>query len=138
MKNFKKITGIPILILIVMLSVFNSCKKDERKPPLIVFKTGGNYISSDDSVAKGTTITVGIKADKTEDELSTLNVSYAYDGASSTISKDNFSIPSKENEHYQKDYAITTRNQAGREKWSFTITDKDGNIANLILVLTVY
>ena len=42
-----------------------------------------------------------------------------------------------EQQHYDKDVTFTTRNQAGTEKWIFTITDKDGNIAQEQFVLTV-
>ena len=69
--------------------------------------------------------------------MKTYNISYAFDGATTTSTKETFSLTSAEETHYEKDYTFTVRNQAGTEAWSFTITDKDGNIAPLKLKLTV-
>ena len=115
--------------------VLSSC--DPHEPPVMVFKTGGNYTSADATVAKGATILVGITGDKKEDDMKTYNISYAYDGATTTTTKETFSLTGGELKHYEKDYTFTARNQAGTEDWSFVITDKDGNIAKLSIKLTV-
>jgi hypothetical protein len=126
--------NLPLLLMVVVLALI-SC--DKHTPPQVVFKTGSGYTSADATVAKGETIKVGIIGDKKEDPMRTYNISYAYDGATTTTTKETFSIPSAEETHYEKDYTFTVRNQAGKEDWSFTITDKDGNIAPLSLTLTV-
>lgn len=115
--------------------VFASC--DPHEPPAISFKTGTGYTSADATVAKGASVTVGIIADKKEDPMKTYNISYAYDGSSTTQTKETFSLSGDQETHYEKDYTFTVRNQAGSEKWSFVITDKDGNIAKLEITLTV-
>ena len=51
--------------------------------------------------------------------------------------KETFTLTGNEVNNYDKDYDFTVRNQAGTEDWSFTITDKDGNIAKLSIKLTV-
>lgn len=130
-----KSTRNTLFILFVLAVLFASC--DEHKPPNVSFKTGGSYTSGNATVAKGASVTVGIIADKTEDELKTYNISYAFDGASSTTTKETFTLSDSEASHYEKDYTFTARNQAGSEKWYFTITDRDGNIAKLELTLTV-
>src|SRR5215203_2896060 len=109
--------------------VISSCEKDKHIPPDVSLKTGVAYISADAYVPGDTTITVGFVADKTEDELKTFNVSYAYDDATTTTTAETFTLSGDEEEHYEKDYTITTRDVAGKERWIFTITDRDGNIA---------
>ncbi len=131
----KKITQ--ILSLTIMLTMVFSCTKDAHIPPVVKFKTGTIYTSADKTVAKSTVITVGISADKVEDNLKTLNVSYAYDGAATTTTKQNFDIPTASIAHYEQDVTFTTRATAGTEKWTFTVTDQDGNITPLTLTLTV-
>jgi hypothetical protein len=106
-------------------------------PPAIEFKTGSNYTSSDTTVSAGTSITVGVRATKKEDDMKTYNISYAYDGATSTITKENFKLTGAEEKNYDKDYTFTVRSQPGIEDWFFVITDRDGNIAKLKLRLTV-
>ena len=123
-----------ILFLVGTFAIF-SC--DKHIPPHIEFKTGVDYTSSDTTVTQGDTITVGIIAQKKEDEMKTYNISYAYDGASSTTTKETFSLSGAQQEHYEKDYSFVTRNLAGTEKWTFTITDRDGNIAKKSIILTV-
>jgi hypothetical protein len=114
---------------------FFSC--DPHIPPTIEFKTGGNYTSEDVTVAPGTSITVGIIAKKREDDMKRYNISYAYDGNTSTTSKESFSLSGAEEQNYDKDYTFSVRNQAGTEDWFFVITDRDGNIAKLKLHITV-
>lgn len=137
MKNSK----IMIVLTAAILSasaLMQSCKeKDERVPPDVVFKTGGSYTSANATVAAGDTVLVGITADKTEDELSTFNVSYAYDGAATTTTATTESLTGTMEEHYETDYEIVTRSTAGSERWVFTITDRDGNITSVELTLTV-
>lgn len=135
MKSIKKIFPVIAVVTLIALT-FTSCEKDEHVQPDLEFKTGTGYTSADAAVGQGETVLVGIIADKTEDELKTLNVSVAYDG-SSTVTQDNFTLTGAEEEHYETDYTITTRSQAGTERWVFTITDRDGNIASVEFTLTV-
>jgi hypothetical protein len=128
-----RITFIAVVISTVAFLI--SC--DPHIPPAIEFKTGGNYTSSDTTVAQGTSITVGIVAHKKEDDMKTYNISYAYDGATSTTTKETFSLSGAQEQNYEKDYTFTVRNQAGVEDWYFVITDRDGNIAKLGLKITV-
>ena len=123
------------VLLLVGILVLGSC--DKHTPPSIAFKTGTGYTSANATVAKGASVKVGITASKKEDDMKTYNISYAYDGASSTTTKETFTLTGNEVTSYDKDYDFTVRNQAGTEDWSFTITDKDGNIAKLSIKLTV-
>ncbi|HEU4719504.1 MAG TPA: hypothetical protein VFU15_16790 [Bacteroidia bacterium] len=129
-----------ILILAVTAGAFlSSCKKnkDAHIPPDLEFKTGGNYTSGDRSVTHGDSVLVGITITKKEDDLKTFNISYAYDGASTTTSHYNYVMTSAEYGGYDHDFWIVTRNQAGTEKWVFTVTDRDGNLAQKAISLTV-
>jgi hypothetical protein len=122
------ILTVGLLAIVVLLS---AC--DPHVPPSISFKTGGDYVSQDTTVAPGVSLLVGIVGKKREDDMKRLNISYSYDGGSSTT-KETFSTSSS---NYSKDYIIDVRNQEGVEKWYFAITDRDGNIAKLSLTITV-
>lgn len=117
--------------------VLSSCEKDAHIPPDVTLKSGTGYVSTDSTVSKSQSITVGITAVKVEDDMIKYNVSYAYDGATSTTTYQDFSLSGSEKQNYAKDVTFTTRNQTGTEKWVFTITDKDGNIAQKVITLTV-
>lgn len=134
--KFLKI-GLSAFIFLSTATVFNSCKKDEHTPPTVTFKTGGIYTSADAAVGMNDTLTVGVTVAKEEDELNTFNVSYAYDGASSTTTKSNETLPAADEDGFSRDVQIITRNVAGTELWQFTCTDKDGNITTKSITLTV-
>lgn len=133
MKNILKTT----IAFAFALFVLSSCEKDAHIPPDVTLKTGAGYTSADATVGKSQSITVGITAVKKEDDMIKYNVSYAFDGAASTTTFQDFSLSGGEKQNYSKDVTFTTRNQAGTEKWVFTITDKDGNIAQKQITLTV-
>jgi hypothetical protein len=123
----------------VILALANCKKKkaDPHVPPDVSFKTGGKYISSDYTAKKQDTLLVGITATKTEDNLKSYNASFAYDGASTTTTFFNYLMTEAEYESYSKDLTIITRNQAGSERWVFSIVDRDGNITQKTLIITV-
>ena len=132
-------TKIIYLISCILIITAVACKKkkDAHVPPDVVFKTGTGYISADATVTKGDTIKVGITATKTEDDLKSYNASYAYDGTTTTTTFFNYILQSSEYLSYSKDLDIPVRNQAGSEKWVFSIVDRDGNITQKTIVLTV-
>jgi hypothetical protein len=128
-------------LLIIASSIFMfNCKKakaDPHVPPDVSYKTGGKYISDNCTLPKQDTVMVGITATKTEDNLKSYNVSYAYDGAGTTTTFFNYYLAESEYNSYSKDVTIITRNQAGSEKWVFSIVDRDGNITQKTIVITV-
>lgn len=115
-------------ILLTSLSFF-SCKKeeDQGKLPNIAFKTGAGYTSSDVTVTAGDTLLAGINASKAEEEdvLVSYDVSYSYDGGASTPFYDE-SLSGSDQDNYSHDTQIITRSTAGTEKWTFTVTNRDG------------
>lgn len=129
-----KNTLLPFIIAII---AFSSCKKDAHLPPVITLKTGIDFVSTDGIVTKNQALKIGLTAQKVEDNMLSLNVSYAYDNEGATTTFKTFSLEGTEQEHCEKDIIFTTRNQAGTEKWVLTIADRDGNIAQKQVVLTV-
>lgn len=133
MKQMLSILGIFTLLMV------SSCKKntDPHIPPDLAFKTGGNYTAADRTVMHGDSIYVGIIITKKEDDIRNLNISYAYDGNTSTTTLQNVAMTAAEYSGYDHDFWIHTRNIAGTEKWIFTVTDRDGNLAQKSIMLTV-
>lgn len=117
---------------------FTSCEKDEGAIPNISFKTGGNYVSANDTVNVGDTILVGINASKAEkkDPLKSFDVTRSYDGGAGT------SIMSQElsggdGDNFSKDVTLIMRNTAGTEKYTFTVINKDGLKNSVTLTMVV-
>lgn len=133
MKQLLFLLGITTLIAV------SSCKKntDPHIPPDLAFKTTAGYTSGDRSITQGDSILVGVVITKKEDDIRNLNISYAYDGSSSSSTLLTYVMNSSEYSGYNHDYWIHTRNMAGSEKWIFTVTDRDGNLAQKSITLTV-
>lgn len=127
-----------LLRFILATIALSSCKKDAHIPPVITLKSGVDFVSADGIVAKNQPLKIGLTAQKTEDNMLNLNVSYAYDNDGATSTFKTFSLVGTEQEHCEREISFTTRNQAGTEKWVVTIADRDGNIAQKQLVLTVH
>ncbi len=136
MKKVIKFSAI-ITLFALVLCTQSSC--DKGLLPQISFKTGAGYTSANATVAKGTTIKVGINAAKSEDKdvLKTFNVSSKFDGATTPTTFKNETLTGTQGDNYSTDVDITTRNQAGTEVWIFTVTNRDGLINSIQLTLTV-
>ena len=134
MNGFSSIRSV-IGIALVAVPILFSCKKenDPRVHPDMSFKTGPGYTSANDTVPMQDTLKIGVIIDKTEDPLIALNVSVAYDGATSTtVHNQDLS-----GDHVEYDQQVITRHQVGTENWIFSVTDRDGNIPTKNIVLTV-
>ena len=120
-----------ILFLSIVLSAmwFALCGCDAGKKPNIAFKAGTGYTSANASVGKNDTLMIGIIASKAEssDVLKKFNESVSYDGAASTtiLSED---LSGAQGDNYSKDMQVITRDVAGKEKHTFTVTNRDGLI----------
>ena len=128
-----------ILFLTLALGVISfACKKDEMIPPTIDFTTGSGYTSADSHIALNTDFKIGVTAKRTEDkdDLKTFVVTVSYDGGAETTI-DNVTIPAAQAGEFTKDYDLTTRNTAGTEKYSFTVTNRDGLITTKAMTITV-
>lgn len=131
-----------ILKSILLLAVFAclaSCEKDEGKLPNISFKTGGSYLSANATAKGGTSITIGITASKSEDKdvLKKFNVSKSVNGAAATTvtSKD---LSGSEGDNFSFDYTTTLENVAGQiNKYTFTVTNRDGLVNQVELSVTI-
>jgi len=128
-----------ILFLALAFGIISfSCKKDEMIPPTIDFTTGSGYTSADSHIALDTDFKIGVTAKRTEDEddLKTFIVTVSYDGGAETTI-DNVTIPAAQAGEFTKDYDLTTRNTAGIEKYSFTVTNRDGLVTTKAITITV-
>jgi len=128
-----------ILFLVLAFGIISfSCEKDEMIPPTIDFTTGSGYTSADSHIALDTDFKIGVTAKRTEekDDLKTFVVTVSYDGGAETTI-DNVTIPAAQAGEFTKDYDLTTRNIAGSEKYSFTVTNRDGLITTKMITIAV-
>ncbi|HMG68324.1 MAG TPA: hypothetical protein VK588_11590 [Chitinophagaceae bacterium] len=127
-----------VLFFIMVLGVVTSCEKDKMVPPTIDFLTTSGYTSADGHIALSTSFKIGVDAKRTEeeDDLKTFVVTKTYDGGTETTI-DNVTLTSAQAGEFTKDYNLVTRSTAGTEKYSFTVTNRDGLITTKTITITV-
>ena len=131
-------TKILSLISLSAIIFLSSCEKDKMVPPTIDFTSGAGYVSADSHLALSTAYKIGVDAKRTEkdDDLKTFSVTLSLDGAAATT-VENLTLTSAQAAEFTKDYNLVTRNVAGTEKYSFTVTNRDGLITTKSITITV-
>ena len=135
--------NIIITTLLLIVTIFSACKKeDEMKPPSISFKTGGSYVSSSVSLPAGSALLIGIEASKSESEgededvLTHFNISRSLN-AGTDASVYNVDLTAAQEEEYDYDFATPVSTTVGdTEKYTFTITNRDGLTGQVSLTVT--
>jgi hypothetical protein len=125
-----------ILILMAVLCTVLSSQAQDFDAPI---KVASGYVSSDISLSKDTTVTVGIIASKAEDKdvLISFDETATYDAAATGTSVYSESLTGSNGNNYTKDISIKTRNTAGTEKYTFTVINRDGLKNSVSLKITV-
>jgi hypothetical protein len=130
-----------IIALFISFSLLTACKKDPHKPPLVEFKTGSTFYTvlgnNLDTLERNKTYTIGLKVTKVEDDLKSIDVSVAFDGSTSSTSFYNANTAHSQYKGFEDSRPITTRNQAGTEKFTFAVLDFDGNIGTATITAIV-
>ncbi len=121
-----------------LLLFISGCEMDEGKLPNISFKTGGNYLTSNDTLVGKSSLLIGIDASKseTEDVLKKFDVSKSVNGASA-VSVFNKSLSGNEGNNYNYDYNSTVDSIPGTNtKYIFTVTNRDGLTNQVSITVT--
>jgi len=132
------------MVAIAFAVTIASCNKeeDEMEPPTISFKTGGSYTSADASLTAGSALVIGIEAEKSEaegedeDVLKHFNISRSLNGGATTSVYD-VDLGAAEEELYEYDFNTNVSTTVGdTEKYTFTISNRDGLTGQVSLTIT--
>ncbi|HRH38544.1 MAG TPA: hypothetical protein PK760_09370 [Flavobacteriales bacterium] len=125
-----------LLLACSTVLVMASCKKttDPRVHPAMAFRTDSGYVAANDTVGQLDSLVIGVIIDKTEDPLTSLNITRTYDSQPSQ-SLQNISLSGQT--HVVYDHHFVTRAQAGLERYTFSVLDRDGNITTKSIDLVV-
>jgi len=132
-----KKTGLIAVLLLVMASIsfFTSCTTEEEDlSPTIKFVTGSGYVSSDATLSAGEVFTVNISATANSTsgaKLTNLKVVRNLGGNAVTYVDQDVDQSSFTGE--MSAYAAFI---VGTEKWTFTVTDANGETAEIVLNIT--
>lgn len=111
-------------------------KEDEGEELDIHFKSGAEYVSTNSTLAGGSSIKVGIEAstEKKKDPIIKFNISQSVNGAANTT----VYSESLETTDYNHDETFELDTISGTTyKYTFTITNRDGKNAQETLVVEV-
>jgi hypothetical protein len=131
-----------LMLLSAVNVLFTSCKKEEEDEgllPNIVFIEGGSYISTDQTIPGDSTILIGIHAVKAEpqDVLKKFNISKSINGATA-ISVYDATLSGADGDDYTYVYTPTLDTIPGQtEKFTFTVTNRDGLVNSKSVTITI-
>ncbi len=138
----KKLHLFALFLLCASVTILSSCKKEEEDEgllPNISFKSGGNYVSSSQTIEGDSTIVIGINASKAEpqDVLKKFNITKSVNGATGT-SIYSADLSGAQGDAYNYDLSTTLGTTSGdTEKYTFTVTNRDGLVNALNLTITI-
>ena len=99
----------------------------------ISFRTDSGYTFLNDTVPISDTLHIGVSVSKGSDNLRSFFVDVAYDNGP-RIRQDSVHVDS---DPFTFEKTVITRDQAGTEKWWFSVDENDGDITQQALTLTV-
>jgi hypothetical protein len=129
------------LLLLAGAMVFTSCKKDDEDPepvdltPVLTFIGGAGYTDTDASLAPSATFKVGINASAnttSNKKIETFEVVRTFNNVPTTV----FTDDNINETNYTWEQDLIANTKTGEERWTFTITDKDGLKKELSFVIT--
>lgn len=114
-----------------------SCNRDDDDSPTanpsIDFVTDEGYTYLSDTVPQGDTLLVGVRIRRGDDRLSSFKVLSVYDGGQETT-HDSLAFTA---DTLAFDKEIHLRPQAGTERWTFWVQERDGDVIRRSLTFTV-
>ena len=123
-------------VLSLLLLLGGGCTKDQSDlgtAASITFRTDSGYTWRDDTVPLSDTLHIGVIATKGSNDLRSLFVYVAYDNAPA-VRQD--SVPVGSNP-FNLEKTVVTRDQAGKEVWTFSVVENNGDITKRSLTFTV-
>ena len=137
----KKVTITTLVCAVALAFIFtlSSCEKDKGTPPLITFISTAGYFHGDTTLTSGSTIKIGVNTQLAEsgDVLKTLNLSKSIDGAAdATVSTT--SIPTAQQDNYTQTDSLVLGSAGHTERYTYTVTNRDGLTNSVKLTVTVH
>lgn len=129
-----RITAFIHSILLLSFVTMTSC--NVGKKPKIDLKTDSGLVSASCAGYPGGQFTVGLIADKTKHDLSTVFSEVAYDGASSSHIVSTVDVGGNTS-HFENNFINTLRNHSGTEHWYFGAKDKEGKVSMIEITISV-
>jgi hypothetical protein len=135
----RKIQLLAGLLLLSGTMFISSCKKDSTTTdlsPSMNFVGGNNFISSDQTVDAGTVFSVGVNATANSTsgtKLTKFKIVRTFNNVPQTAFDTTFNSSIS---NYNENFTAVAAPVAGSERWTFTITDKDGETKELAFVIT--
>jgi len=124
-----------LLLIMASVSFFTSCTPEEENlSPSINFVTGSGYLSSDATLKAGEAFTVNLSATANSTsgaKLVNLKVIRVLGGNTVTVADETIDLSS-----FTSEISANAAFISGTEKWTFTVTDANGESAEISLNIT--
>lgn len=120
----------------LLLTVSIGCGDRANPGPNLEFKVGENYVSQDMPFPVGGTFKVGLTATHGK-MIQNLTISVSVNGGADEVQTCGMCDSLINSTSLDVDFNGVTGNQAGTEKWSFSLSDANGNITTKTITFTL-
>ena len=129
------------LLLLAGAMIFSACKKDDEDPtpidytPILTFVGGAGYTSADATFTVGATFMVGVNGKEnptSKKNLESFKVVRTFNNINTTV----FEFNGINDPNFYWSDTIVANAAAGEERFTFTLTDKDGQMKELAFIIT--
>jgi hypothetical protein len=134
MRKFQLLAG---LLLITGFGLFTSCSKDdttEDLTPSMNFIGGADYVDGNATMDAGAEFKFGINATANASsgaKLTNIKIVRTFDDTPTEVLNETINAA-----NYNQTFTANAVSEVGTERWTFTITDKDGESKELAFVIT--
>ena len=122
------------LVVLSSLLLTTGCSKDQSdlgNAATITFRTDSGYTWRDDTVPLADTLRISVTVTKGSNKLQSLFVYVNYDN-SPAVRQDSVHVTG---DPFTFEKTVVTRDQAGKEKWTFSAVENNGDITRRSLTI---
>lgn len=123
-----------LIISVATITLVNSCGEEKSTPPVITFRTTSAYVSVDTTIYRNTVFNIGIEGKKTGTDgvLTGCTIQRSTNGgADSTIQQMSFVT-----QYFSQFYSYNTPDSGNADKYTFTLTERDGGSSSISVTVT--
>ena len=122
---------LPVLLLASFVFITSCAKDPNTTPPTILFNASPGYTTGDVSVPVNSTLKIGIIANGTSENLSHFKITQTANSQTTTVVDSTISAA-----QFSQNFTITTAPIAGVVKLTFSVSQSDGETAELSMSIT--
>ncbi len=131
----KKVTYLlSLVVLVATITSVSSCGEEISTPPVVSLYTGTAYVGVDTTIYRNTVFNIGVEAKKTGTEglLNGCTILRSRNGGSDSVLQQMTLVT----QYFAQYYSYLAPDSGAVDKYTFTVTERDGGTASASVTIT--